>query len=264
MRRCALAPCRILKVSFGRGSGRTEFKMKKDFVLKLTSLGLALLCGASFALSACGGKGNGKTETTEDPSTEIITAAPNRDTDGPDVPVETLPLEDDTVREPVDNPRAAMMVKYYYDLAMQVYNWIYVECMPITIDGGVERDGYTYYPIVAVFETALLDGATIETYKDLTDYIYAIFDKPIADILVADSKENYRDINGTLYAKAIDADAQEDGSDKDAFLSKYTSDLFRYTIKETKTIDGNTTVVFNDYVYENTAAGWRWTTFPLN
>lgn len=266
MCRCAFAPCRILKVSFSRRSGRMEFEMKKDFVLKFTSLGLALLCGASFALSACGGKGNGKTETTEDPSTEIITAAPNQDTEGPDVPVETLPPEDDTVREPVDNPRAAMMVKYYYDLAMQVYNWIYVECMPITTDGGVEKDGYTYYPIVAVFESALLDGATIETYKDFTDYIYAIFDKPIADILVADSRENYRDINGTLYAKAIGSEtgSGDEQIEKEGFLSKYTSDLFRYTIKETKTVDGNTTVVFNDYVYENTAAGWRWTSFPLN
>ncbi len=241
--------------------------MKKDYALKLTSLGLALLCGATFALGACGDKKNdGSKDTTIDPSTEIITVDPNRDTAMQTFPIETLPPEDDTVREPIDNPRATMMIKYYYDLAMQVYNWIYVDCMPVSADGGVEKDGYTYYPIVAVFETALLDDATIETYEDFTDYIYALFDKPIADVLVADARAYYRDINGTLYARTIESVSDTDGeqSAKEAFLSKYTSNLFRYTVKETKTVDGNTTVVFHDYVFENTDAGWRFTSFPLN
>lgn len=239
--------------------------MKKDFALKLTSLGLALLCGATFALSSCGDKADGKTETTEDPSTEIITADLDKETTIDDLPVVTVPVEDDEAREPVDNPRAEMMVKYYYDLAMQVYNWIYVECMPITTEGGVEQDGDTYYPIVAVFETALLNDATIETYKDLTDYISAIFDESIATVLISDTRANYRDINGTLYAKPIEGGAESgEKTEKEAFLSKFTSNLFRYTVKETKTVDGNTTVVFHDYVYENTDAGWRFTSFPLN
>ncbi len=238
--------------------------MKKDFALKLTSLGLALLCGATFALGACGNKKDDhKPETTEDPNTEIITADPGSITEDT-FPIETLPPEDDSVREPVDNPRAAMMVKYYYDLAMQVYNWIYVECMPIMVENGVEEDGATYYPIVAAFETALLNDATIETYKDFTDYISAIFDKPIADVLIADARENYRDINGTLYCKPIETIAVTDPSvTSEAFLSKFASDSFRYTVKETKTVDGNTTVTFSDYVYENTSHGWLWTSFPL-
>ena len=240
--------------------------MKKDFALKFTSLSLALICGASFALGSCGNKKNGANDVTEDPSTEIITADPNRDTVQQTFPIETLPVEDDSVREPVDNPRAEMMIKYYYDLAMQVYNWVYVECMPITVENGVEQDGNVYYPIVAVFETALLNDATIETYKDFTDYIYEIFDKPIADVLVSDTRANYRDINGTLYAKPIQSDAEEEDaqSTKEAFLSKFTSGMFRYTVKETKTVDGNTTVVFHDYVYENVDSGWRFTSFPLD
>lgn len=264
MHRCALCLCGNIKSLLAALGGGSEFKMKKDFTLKLTSLGLALVLGAAFAFGSCSGKNNdGKPETTEDPNTEIITADLSKITEDT-LPVETLPPEDDTVREPVDNPRAAMMVKYYYDLAMQVYNWIYVECMPITVDNSVEQDGDTYYPIVAVFETALLNDATIETYKDFTDYISAIFDKPIADMLIADARENYRDINGTLHCKVIESNVTDDPTvTSEAFLSKFTSDLFRYTVKETKTVDGNTSVVFRDYVYENTSYGWLWTKFPL-
>lgn len=239
-------------------------KMKKDFVLKFTSLGLALICGATFALSACGGEKGGDSETTPDPATEILTADPTPDTEKETFPIVTLPPEDDSVREPVDNPRAQMMVKYYYDLAMQVYNWAYVECMPITVDNGVDEDGDTYYPIVAVFETALLNDATIETYSDLTEYISEIFDKPIADVIISEVSKNYRDINGTLHCKVIETrEDDESRGTMEEFLSKFSSNLFRYTVKETKTVDGDTSVTFHDYVFENTSYGWRFTSFPI-
>ncbi len=240
--------------------------MKKEFAVKVTSLGLALLCGATFALSACGDKGEKKPDETKDPSTVIITAGTDEQAPIETIPLVTDPVEDDSVREPVDSPRAEMLVKYYYDLAMQVYNWIYVECMPITVDNGIEQDGDMYYPIVAVFETALLDNATIKTYSDLESYIRAIFEKPLADVLVADSLESYRDIDGALYCKGVDYQP-EDTSDAqvtaEAFLSDMGSDHFRYTIKETTMKDGETTVVYHDYIYENTSNGWRWTAFPI-
>lgn len=239
--------------------------MKKDFAFKITSLGLALLCGATFALGSCGDKkGNDENETTEDPSTEIITADPAGQTETDSIPLQTLPVEDDSVREPVDEPRAQMLVKYYYDLAMQVYNWVYTECMPITVEGGVEQDGDIYYPVVAVFETALLDDATIETYDDLKAYISALFDKPIADILIDATKANYRDINGVLYSKPISTSEENNNQvTREEFLSAVGSESFRYTVKETATVDGETTVVFKDYIYKNTAYGWLWTAFPL-
>ncbi len=246
--------------------GGTEIEMNKNFAVKITSLGLALLCGATFALSACGDKEESSNKETEDPSTEILTADPNVKVTEDTFPIETLPPEDENVREPVDNPRAEMMVKYYYDLAMQAYGWVYTECMPITGEDGVEIDGETYYPIVTVFETALLDNATIETYNDLTDYINAIFDKAIAEVIVADTVENYRDIDGVLHCRIFDPKT-DDSADAEitteAFLSKVGSESFRYTVKETVMKDGETTVYFHDYVYENTSNGWRWTAFPL-
>ena len=237
--------------------------MNKNSIVKITSLGLALICGATFAFSSCGDKADNK--ETIDPSTEIITADPNAKVTEDTLPLQTLPPEDEDVREPVDNFRAEMMVKYYYDLGIQVYNWVYTECMPINGE-GVEVDGETYYPIAAVFETALLNDAIIKTYDDLTHYIYALFDKPIAEVIAADAAANYRDIDGMLHCKILEP-AGEETTDaevtKEYFLSKFTSDSFRYTEKVTTMKDGETSVTFNDYVFENTANGWRLTAFPL-
>ncbi len=261
--------------------------MKDKFTFKLTALFLALLLGALFALASCGkGKGADETSDTTNETVDTDTGAQTKETEADTDPMDSESLPDENERVPVSNPQAEAMVKHYFDLAMQVYDWLYESHMPVSEDAYAEEDGAKYYPVIGMSETPILDGGSIETYDDLCDYIYELFDGDIARILVSKSDGCYRDINGRLHCRidSEDVENSEDGNGESDvengdgepadtedtvteryFVSLVSKDAVRYTLEQKRERAGEEPeTVYIDYIFSNTSGGWCWTVFPLD
>ena len=229
---------------------------------------------------------------------------------------ETETLPPDEPRTPVENDEATEFIEYQYARAVEAFEWITKENMPINIRVAFGENGATYYKTANGMTYALLDNSSITTFSLLEKYLRGIFDTKIADELVETAKIHYADFDGYLCCLEFGPDIEtiyptdegeeettnvtdnlpEPDMDEDIpeeqepqrelisteyFLSQFEENLMRYTAKLTykvadvgsatdpeSAVDDNDSSEtrevkeYIDFIFENTANGWRWTSFP--
>ncbi len=236
-------------------------------VRKITALLLSILI--LILAASCGGGGNTEGEGTS-PETEVKV---------PDVPKETTPVETEAKetepippeepRTPVENKEATEFIEYQYARAVEAFEWITKENMPINKRVAFGENGATYYKTANENTYALLDNSAITSFSLLEKYLRGIFDTKIADELVEMAKIHYADYEEylcclefgpdieTIYPtdpeeeettditdNLPEPDADEDISEEEQtpqkqlisteyFLSQFEEDLMRYTVKLT-------------------------------
>ena len=196
-------------------------------------------------------------ETNETVDTALSTETESINTET--VPVETDPIEtviEEELRVPVENPKAVEMIEYQYKKATEIIDWATNGTLATdTQNEIVTGDGKIYFAVTDSVARPELDGASIATFSDLSDYIRSVFARSLASDLINLASEYYTDVEGVLCREAdyidteptipdedietdeVTDEAEEDNAPKvistELFLSKFTDSMFRYTAKIT-------------------------------